>query len=151
MAKVSSIRGTKLLIKVSDGGSPTPVFAHPCMINSDRGISFTASTNDQEVPDCDNPDLMAWAEREKVSLSAQISGNGILHTKDISFFSDWLQSPDSIAVRVEFDGVDEDDGGGWWAGNFHCTGFDANGGRGKKAEGSITLISDGPVVWVPAT
>lgn len=146
MAQAKTARGTKLLIKVSDGAG-TPVFAHPCLINTDRGISFTADTNDVLIPDCSDPDLMAWAAREKVSLSAQISGSGTLNTPDVSFFSDWVMSADPIAVKVELNGVVLADGGGYWQGNFHCTSFEVSGARGNRMQCSITLVSDGAVVW----
>jgi len=146
MAQAESLRGTKLLIKVSDG-EVSPTFAHPCLINTDRGITFTADTNDVLVPDCSDPDLMAWAAREKVSLSATINGAGTLHIPDAQVYSDWVMSADPIAVRVELGGVVLADDGGYWQGNFHCTSFEVNGTRGNRVQCSITLLSDGAVAW----
>jgi hypothetical protein len=149
MADAKTIRGTKLLIKVSDGAS-TPVFAHPCLINTDRGISFSAQTNEVLIPDCSDPDLMAWAATEKVSLSAQITGSGTLNTPDTEDYFDWVTSADAKAVRVELNGVAGADGGGYWAGNFHCTQFEVNGARGNRAQCSITLVSTGSIAFTAA-
>lgn len=146
MAQAKTVRGTKLLVKVSDGAG-TPAYSHPCLINTDRGIAFSAETNDVIIPDCADPDLMAWAAREKVSLSAQITGSGTLNTPDTEFYSDWVMSPDPIAVRVELGGVVLADGGGYWQGNFHCTNFELTGTRGNRVQCSLTLVSDGAITW----
>jgi hypothetical protein len=150
MADAKTLRGTKLLIKVSDGAS-SPTFAHPCLINTDRGISFSAQTNEVLIPDCSDPDLMAWAATEKVSLSAQITGSGTLNTPDTEDYFDWVTSADPKAVRAELNGVSAGDGGGYWAGNFHCTQFEVNGSRGNRAQCSITLVSTGSVTWTDAS
>lgn len=150
MADAKTVRGTKLLIKVSDGAT-SPAFAHPCLINTDRGIAFTAETNDVIIPDCSDPDLMAWAAREKVSLSAQITGAGTLHTLNTEEYFNWVKAADPKAVRVEFSGVSAGDGGGYWSGNFHCTQFEVNGTRGNRAQCAITLVSTGSVAWTDAS
>jgi hypothetical protein len=41
-------------------------------------------------------------------------------------------------------------GGGHWAGAFKLTSFEVTGQRKQKAESSVTLVSDGPVVWTDA-
>lgn len=150
MAAVKHMRGVKLLIKVGDGATPTEAFTTYCTINSDRGISFKANTNDIVVPDCDDPDLMSWLVREKISLSGDISGAGTLNTPDTSAFFDWVKSPDTRNVQVHLDGVASADGGGYWAGAYHCVQFDVNGGQGTKANAAISLTSDGEVTWTDA-
>lgn len=149
MALAKVLAGKSLLIKVSDGAG-TPVFAHPCLINAARGIDFTAETNDTRIPDCDDPELIAWIKREKVSMSGSISGAGVLNTTDTEFYFSWVKSPDPIAVRVEFSGVVLADGGGWFAGNFHCTQFGVSGDLGDYVQANIGLVSDGDIAWVDA-
>jgi len=150
MAAVKHMRGVKLLIKVGDGASPEQ-FTTYCSINSDRGISFTAQTNDFVVPDCADPDAMAWLVREKVSLSGDITGAGILNTPDTKAFFDWATSTDTRNVQVHLDGVSGANGGGYWQGAYHCTDFTVNGTQGDKAQCSISLASDGEVTWTDAT
>jgi hypothetical protein len=150
MALVKHMRGVKLLIKVGDGASPE-VFTANCTINAARGINFEARTNEFNIPDCDDPDLMAWVAREKVSLSGDISGAGILNTPDAQTYFDWVSSADAQNVRVYLDGISAADGGGYWAGAYHCTQFNVTGDRGGKVEATITLQSDGAVTWTDAT
>jgi predicted secreted protein len=143
MAEVKHARGVKLLIKIGDGESPE-VFSTFCSINAERGITFTASTNEQEVVDCADPDAIAWMVREKSNLSASITGSGMLNTPDVEEFFDWLESPDSKNVKVVVD-VPSSDGGVIFTGAFHLTEFSITGNRGEKMQASISLSSDGPI------
>jgi hypothetical protein len=149
MALVTHMRGVKLLIKVEDVNSPS-AYSTYCSINAERGISFSAQTNDFVIPDCADPDLMAWLTREKISLSGDISGAGILNTPDTEAFFDWVTSSDTRNVRVYLDGVSAANGGGYWSGAYHCTEFALTGGQGTKVECTITLASDGEVDWTDA-
>lgn len=145
MAQAKTARGTKLLVKIGDGGDPES-FTHNCTINGARSFQLTSQTNDVNVPDCDDPDLMAWIEREKVSLGATIQGAGILNTPDVEFFFDYAKDSDPKNVRVVVDVIGAD-GGGYFEGSFHCTDFQINGDRGQKQDCSITLQSTGEITF----
>lgn len=149
MAVAKVLRGTKLLVKVSDGAG-TPVFAHPCLINAARGFALNAETNTTNVPDCDDPDLLSWASTEKRSLSASISGAGVLHTPDTEQYFDWVKSATPKDVRVELNGVTGANGGGYFAGKFHLTQFELTGDLGEKVQCSISMQNDGAVTWTDA-
>lgn len=148
MAQATTIRGTKILVKIGDGGSPE-TFAHNCSVNGARSFQLSAQTNDVNVPDCDDPDLMAWIEREKVSLGATVNGAGICNTPDIEFFFDYAADSDPKNCRIVVDTTGAN-GGGYFAGAFHCTDFQINGDRGTKADMSITLQSSGAITWTDA-
>lgn len=143
MAAVKHARGVKLLIKVGDGATPE-VFSTPCSINAERGITFTAGVNDQDIPDCSNPDAIAWVVREKTNLSASITGSGTLDTEDTEFFFDWLKSEDPKNVKVIVD-VPASAGGVIFTGSFHLTEFSITGNRAEKMQASISLSSDGEI------
>jgi hypothetical protein len=149
MSLAKTLRGTQLLIKVSDGAS-TPAFSHPCLINTSRGIQLTAEMNEVLVPDCSDPDLMAWLEREKKSLSATISGAGVLNTPDFEDYFDWFTSVDPKACRVELGGVSSANGGGYLSGSFHLSSFEATGDRGDKVQTTMSLPSTGEITWTAA-
>ncbi len=141
MSLAKTLRGTKLLIKVSDGAS-TPAFVHPCLINTSRGIQFTAEMNEVLVPDCADPDLMAWLEREKKSLSATINGAGVLNTPDTENYFNWFKDADPKACRVELSGVTGGaNGGGYLSGSFHLSQFEITGDRGDKVQASMSFPS----------
>ena len=143
MAQAKTARGTALLVKVGNGATPE-VFAHNCTINGQRALQFSAQTNDVNVPDCDTPEQLAWVEREKVSVGAQITGEGVLNTTDLATYFDWVTGEDTKNVKVVVD-VPSGDGGRIMSGAFHCTQFDISGNRGEKVTASITLQSSGAV------
>lgn len=148
MAQAKTVRGTKILVKVGDGGTPE-VFAHNCSINGARSFQLSAGTNEVAVPDCDDPELMAWLVREKVSVSATVQGAGVCNTPDIELFQAWAASSDAKNCRIVVD-VPGADGGGYWSGAFHCTDFTISGDRGQSSEISVTLVSTGEVTWTDA-
>lgn len=149
MAAVQHARGVKLLIKVSEENSPT-AFSAFCSVNAARGITFTSAVNEFNIPDCDDPDLIGWLAREKVSLSIGLTGAGILNTPDVDPFFDWWSSEDSKQCHVVVD-VPAADGGVIFEGAFHLVDFAITGDRGGKMECTITLASDGVVSMVPNT
>lgn len=149
MSVVKHARGLKLVLKVGNGADQQ-VFTAKCSINSARGITFTAATNDIALPDCDDDELLAWLVREKVSVSAAFNGAGMLNTPDVQEFFDWSTSPDSVDCQVVVD-VPSADGGVIFEGAWHCTEFGITGDRGAKQECSIALASDGVITCAANT
>ena len=149
MAAIKPLKGTLLLIKIGDGEA-SETFAHDCLINTDRDIDFTAGTNSEQIPDCADPDLMAWDSVEVVSLGCTVSGAGMLNTPDVKTWFAWLKSGDGKNIRIEMQGIALADGGGWWEGEFKLTRFQVGGGRGAKANCNVTLVANGEVAWVDA-
>lgn len=140
MAQVDVINGEQLLIQIGNGATPE-VFAHDCLINTDRGITFSSTTTTDIVPDCADPSAPAWQQVEKDGLSAQITGSGMLHVSSIQAFYTWFTSEDPKNVKV----VVNKTGGSTWTGSFHLTEFAIQGTRKQKATVSLTLVSNGPV------
>ncbi|MBL0374035.1 phage tail protein [Rhizobium sp. KVB221] len=151
MAPVKAMNGTSLLIQIGDGATPTELFAHDCLINTDRGIQFQSETNRQTIPDCDTPDALAWQSLSMDAKSATITGAGMVHTASIPEWHEWFDSGESKNVRVLLNAVSAANGGGHWAGKFKLTGWEVTGARNEKATSSVTLESDGAVTWVDAT
>lgn len=150
MATVKAMNGTSLLVQIGNGATPE-VFAHDCLINTERGIQFHSETNRQVIPDCDTPDAPAWSVVNKDSFSATITGSGMLNTPSIKEWADWFASDDAKNVRVLLNGVTLANGGGHWAGSYKLTGWEVTGTRNEKATVSVTLESDGVVTWVDAS
>lgn len=146
MAAITTLRGTQLYIKVGDGASPE-TFAHPCLINTKRGIKFQSSTNKVIVPDCDNPEDPAWSDAIKDALSASIDGAGTLDNKSavVSFYDGWFRDTNSRNVQVWLGTM------GHWDGAFHLTNWEVNGDRNDNAQATLTLESDGVLgEFIPA-
>lgn len=140
MATPSTLPGTSLTIRIGDGESPE-TFAHPCLINAERGVTFATSTNDILVPDCSNPEDPAWRELQKDGITCSISGAGIMDNvlETIQLYSAWVRSDDAKNVRVYLGNV------GYWEGPFQLTNWELTGERGGKVQSTIALESDGAV------
>lgn len=146
MTAVPRVTGSKLLVQISDSGSPD-TFAHDCLINTQRGIQFSSETNEQIMPDCDNPDDPAWKAVTKDGLSATITGAGMLYAPSVEEWWDWFKADLSKSVRFNLN-LAGSAGGGYWAGSFKLTQFEVSGDSNKEvATAQVTLVSDGAVVW----
>lgn len=141
MALVDVVNGEKLLILVGDGATPTEAFDHPCLINTERGISFSSSLTQEAIPDCANPNDPAWLVAEKDGLSATINGAGMLDVASVEMFDAWFRSDDTKNIKVKIDKT----GGSTWTGAFHLSEWSVTGARKSKATASLTLVSSGVV------
>lgn len=139
MAQPVTIRGSQLLIKIGNGGSPSETFAHPCLINTERGIQFTEQGSDVVVPDCDNPEDPAWLEHVKDGLSATVTGAGTLNVEDVEDFDEWFRSADPKNIQVWLGTA------GYWGFAAHLTEFQITGTRSEKAQCTLTIRSEGIV------
>lgn len=148
MAKPITSRSSQFMIKLGDGGSPE-VFEAPCGLNT-KGINFTKEMNDVAVPDCDDPDAPAWAERAVTVMSAEISGEGILAMGDLDTWIEFNESTISRNAQIVLD-VDAPNAslGGMWTGKFLMSGFNVTAEQGNKVQVSVSMQSDGQVTWVP--
>ena len=143
MAAVNNTRGVKLVLKVSQGGSPE-TFAAICTVNAERGVTFNAQTNDEPTIDCSNPDAIAFLVREKSTLSVDFTGGGQHHKNDTKIMWDWWKSPDAKNCQLILDD-DDPDNVIIFEGAFHLTQFEITGNRGNKAQSSLALASDGEI------
>lgn len=143
MAAVKHARGVKLLLKVGDGASPE-AFATYCSINAQRGFTITAGMREFSVPDCDDPDAVAWMTSEKESLSLKFNGAGMVNTPDIEDFFDWVTSSDTKNCQIVVD-VPAADGGVIFETALHLSEFSITGDRGGKQEVALAFASDGEV------
>ena len=136
------VSGSQLLIQIGDGADPE-VFAHRCMINTTRSISFTASMINDNIPPCDedHADDPAWTSSEVDTISCAIEGAGFFDAIGDDFFFDWMSS--GAAKNIKFK-VNKP-GASTYTGAFRCSNFAISGDRKSKATNTISLVNDGPV------
>lgn len=143
MAQAKTQRGVELFVEIGNGADPE-VFAHPCSINSERGIDFAADTNDTNVPDCDDPTAPQWTLREITRKGATVSGQGTAHLPDQDIFFDWFNSGEAKNVKVR-DAATGANGGRTYTVAMLCTAFRKSGSDSEFVNFSITLVSNGAV------
>lgn len=138
MAKAQTLPFSKFLVSLGNGAMPE-VFAAPCGLNS-RSFNRTAATNETNVPDCDDPDAPSWLERDIVSLSASISGAGVVADEDFDTWNAWFESGDSKNVQIKLGTTRT------WIGSYKLTKLNITGQRGSRTTFDATLDSDGETV-----
>lgn len=141
MAEPTTITGEQILIQIGDGADPE-VFAHPCLINTDRGIQWSSNVISELVPDCADPGAPAWNRTDIDGLSASISGSGMYDLSSEADFYEWYTTGVSKNVKVKTGTT----GGSTYTGLFKLSEFGVTGSRKTRATASVTLVSDGPVV-----
>lgn len=137
--KPTTQKGSQFLIKIETDASPQ-VFAAPCGIST-KGIDFSASTNETNVPDCDDPDAPQWVERVVQSLSAGLNAAGIMAEESYGTWRDWYLAATKRAVRIYVGGL------GYYYGDFLLTAFKTTGNIGEKVQVDLTMQNDGQIQW----
>lgn len=143
MAKPETVRFGKFFVRISDGGSP-PVFTAPCGFTS-KSFSRSKTLNEVQVPDCDDPDAPAWNERDVQSMSASISGDGVLAKSAIPAWEEALATTDSVECEVELLYANGDSD--IYTGLFHVESFDITGSLGERVQVSVSMQSDGEIAY----
>lgn len=145
MAAIKFTRWSKLVLKVGNSADPV-VFAPICTINAARGITFNANMSEDSIPDCDDLEKLQWLLREKVSLSADVTGSGKVNKTDVKTMFDWFSSPDTKRCQVV---LDDDLAANVivFEGDYHLNTFSMAGDPGTPAvTGDIALASSGEIV-----
>lgn len=134
MSFVDVANGELILVQIGDGET-VEAFAHDCLINGDRGVSLTASTITNTVPNCTDPSGPSKTQRSVDSVDSQITGSGKMHSSSVKTWMDWLLSGEPKNIRVKHNAT-----GKWQlAGSYLLTSFQVNGTPKNNAEVSVTL------------
>jgi len=147
MAKAVTTKPGKMVLKIGNGASPE-VIAAPCGLTS-KSIAFSSSFGETRIPDCEDPDAATWLERNKHSLSAAISGDGVLAATVVELYWDFLNSSESRTCEVS---IGFSTGTMTYSGKFHLENFSPGAEDTAGAvTASISLQSDGVISgdWVP--
>lgn len=143
--EMKTLNGEQLLIHIEMVPS-SGTYAHDCLINTERGIEFSADAKEFTVPNCLTPSDPAWVTVIKDGLKAAITGAGLLHTSSVEDWWTWFKDSAARNVRVKIN-VAGADGGGYWQGAFHLTAFKVSGAAKDLSQAEVTMASSGAVTW----
>lgn len=146
MAQAQTFRFSGYRVLLGDGGSPE-TFATPCGF-TERSFSLSKEMGESNVPDCDDEDGASWIERDVVSKSAEVSGEGMLDASALATWQNFWDTDASRNARVELWrlGVKV----GHWQGLFHMESFETAATKGERVSVSVAMQSDGAVLWTAA-
>ncbi len=143
MAQATTVRGGK--IRVLLGNSATPiVYAAPCGFTQ-KTITLNKALEEQQIPDCENPDQVDWLGRDATSLSMSISGEGVLAAESVETWLDAFDSIESVPAKVEWEFPAKTI---TWTGNMHVESMEVGAPNGRRATANISMQSDGEMVRV---
>lgn len=145
MAKPTTYVGSSVAIFLEDPASPG-TFLRPCGLNN-HTANFSKATQEILVPDCDDPELPAWVARGVESLDFSATGSGILAAEAIDAWWEAFNTTESIPARIYVGKPTDTANGRFWEGNVHITSLEIGGERGGKASASVSLVSDGELVF----
>lgn len=145
MAQPKTIKGSKVLIQIEE---PPASWVAPCALST-KGIDFTADTNDQNVPDCDDPDAPQFVNRVVSTLSAAINGSGTLALESLDLWRQWFDSGLEKNIRFKIDAPAADNGG-YWQMSAVLTAFSIGANIGELATVEVGIQNNGAWAWTDA-
>lgn len=138
MADPTTAKFGKFLIKLGDTSSPQ-AFVAPCGFTS-KSLTLTKDLTDIILPDCDDPDAVSWVGRDVTSLSASVSGEGVLASESVDA---WLRAAESttavnVEITIEFPAKLIT-----WLGSMHIASISFAAEQGGRVTASVEMQSDG--------
>lgn len=143
MAQPTTARFGKFRVLLGNDADPI-VYAAPCGFTS-KSLTLTKDLTDVNLPDCDDPDAVAWVGRDASSLSASISGEGVLASESVETWLDAWENVESIPVKIEVEFPAKTI---TWTGFMHISTFTTGAEQGGRATANVELQSDGELTRV---
>lgn len=134
---------SQFILEIESDDSPGDYDA-PCGFDT-KSLTVTAASSDVTVPDCDNPEAVAWLSRGVHSLSVAIQGAGVMATEDAAIWEGWIDSGEQRNVQIRVPGVGYRRGLAILTSLGHSVALKTN---ANLVQRSITIDSAGPMAWV---
>lgn len=145
MAAPTTAKFGKFRVLLGNGASPE-VFAAPCGFTS-KSLVLTKNLSDINLPDCDDPDAPAWVGRDVESLTASITGEGVMAQESADTWMDAFEDTDSVSVKVEIEMPTTT----WtYTGRMHLSSLTLNAEQGGRVQANVEMQSDGELVRTSA-
>jgi len=141
MAQPTVPRGGKFRVLLGDDSNPIE-YAAPCGFTS-RSFTLTKGLEEQQMPDCDDPDTIDWLGRDAVSLSMAINGEGLMAQESVETWLDAWESVESVPAKVEWEFPAKTI---TWTGLMHVETVQADAPNGRRVTSNIAMQSDGKMV-----
>lgn len=141
MAAPSTARFGKFRILLGDSATPI-VYTAPCGFTS-KSLTLTKDLTDVTLPDCLDPDAVAWVGRDASTLSASVSGEGVLAAESVDTWLDAWENVESVPVKIEIEFPAKTI---TWTGLMHVSSLNPSAEQGGRVTMSVEMQSDGELV-----
>lgn len=123
------------------------VYAAPCGFTS-KSFTLTKNLQEIDIPDCDDPDAVAWIGRDAQNLSAQIQGDGVAAAESVPAWNDAFKSVESVPARVE---IEFSTGTLAYSGMFQVESLAYSAEQAARVTLAVSMQSDGAIAdeWIP--
>lgn len=146
MAAPVTARFGKFTVSLESYDSPS-VFIAPCGFTS-KSLTFTKNLSEVSIPDCDDPDAPIALGRDVQSVSASITGQGVLAAESVQ---DWEAFRDSVESRAAEIEIEFSTGTLTYTGLFQLESIAFGAEQGGRVTIDVTMQSDGEITgaWTP--
>jgi hypothetical protein len=141
MAQPVTAKFGKFRVMLGDGASPE-IFAAPCGFTS-KSLVLSKNLSEVNLPDCDDPDAPAWVGRDVESLTASISGEGVMAVESAPDWMAAFESTDSVNVKVE---IEFPTITFVYTGRMHLSSLTLGAEQGGRVTCNVEMQSDGELV-----
>lgn len=141
MAQPTTARFGKFKILLGNDATPI-VYSAPCGFTS-KSLTLTKDLTDVTLPDCDDPDAVAWIGRDASTLSASVSGEGVLAKESAEIWLDAWENVESVPVKIELEFPAKTI---TWTGRMHIATLNPSSEAGGRVTMSVEMQSDGELL-----
>ena len=145
MAPPVTARFGKFRVLLGDDATPIE-YSAPCGFTS-KSLTFTKDLTEVNIPDCIDPDKVAWVGRDASSLSAAINGEGVAASEASETWLEAFESVESVPVKVELEFPSKTI---TWTGFMHISQLDIGAEQGGRVTMNVQMQSDGELVRTTA-
>ena len=143
MAQATVIGFSKFKVELGDGATPE-VFAAPCGFLA-RAFNEVKNLSEVIIPDCDDEEAASWIGRDVLSMTWNVTGNGVLAEESVELWEEFKASTTSRSVRITMEYpttiVTK-------TGKAHLASFAGSANKGEKGTFDVDLQGDGELITV---
>lgn len=141
MATPVTVKSGKFRVLLGDSSSPI-TYTAPCGFTS-KSLNLSKNLEEIVLPDCDDPDAPFWVARDVASLTASITGEGVMAYESAETWMLAFEDTDSVPVRIEFEFplatyV--------YTGLMHIASLEFGSEVGQRVTANVEMQSDGELV-----